>query len=101
MRRLFRGTKTREKLRERFAIRENAGDPDRQSLWRAASNASACRTWSDSFRIALPVQPVVATPSKLVAHYEGGVYERTEAERAFCGAESRVVEALESGPVTE
>jgi hypothetical protein len=49
----------------------------------------------------MPVQPVDATPSELKARCEGGVYDRTEGKRAFCGAESRVVEALEGGSVTE
>jgi hypothetical protein len=40
---------------------------------------------------------VDATPSELKALITGGVYDGTEAERAFCGAESRAVEALEGG----
>jgi hypothetical protein len=36
----------------------------------------------------VPVQPVDATPLKLIALSEGGVHDRTEAKRAFCGAES-------------
>jgi hypothetical protein len=44
---------------------------------------------------------VDATPSELKALITGGVYERTEAKRAFCGAESRAVETLESKSVNE
>ena len=49
----------------------------------------------------VPVPPVDATPRKLIALSEGGVYDRTEAKGAFCGAESRAVETLEGGPVTQ
>jgi hypothetical protein len=48
----------------------------------------------------VPVQPVDATPRKLIALSEGGVYDRTESKGAFCSAESRAVETLEGGPVT-
>ena len=49
----------------------------------------------------MPPQLVDATPSELEALSRGGVYDRTEEERAFCGAESRVVEALEGGPIAQ
>ena len=49
----------------------------------------------------MPVQPVDATPRKLIALSEGGVYDRTESKGAYCGAESRAVETLESKSVNE
>lgn len=53
-----------------------------------------------SFRKPVPVQLVDATPSELEALCKGGVYvDQRQAKRAFCGAESRVVEPLEDGPV--
>jgi hypothetical protein len=50
----------------------------------------------------VPVQLVDATPSELEALCKGGVYvDQRQAKRAFCGAESRVVEPLEGGPVAQ
>ena len=54
---------------------------------------------SEIVQESLLAQVVDATPSELKALLTGGVYDRTEAKRAFCGAESRAVESLEGGPV--
>jgi hypothetical protein len=50
-------------------------------------------------RKVVPPQVVDATPSELKALIRGGVYDRTEAKRAFCGAESGALETLEGRPV--
>jgi hypothetical protein len=49
-----------------------------------------------SFREQVPAQPVDATPSDIDFSSKGGVHDRTEARKAFCGAESRFMESLTS-----
>jgi hypothetical protein len=52
-----------------------------------------------SYREAVPVQPVDATPSAINLFTKGGVYDAWTTGETLCDAEERHLEALEGGTV--